>query len=59
MVREGDVVAPGDRLVVLEAMKMQHELRSTIAATVVRVAARRGEQAANDALLIELEPIES
>ena len=58
LVREGDVVSPGDRLVVVEAMKMQHELKTAIAATVVRVIARAGDQAAQDALLIELAPRE-
>ena len=34
MVQTGDVVAPGDVLVILEAMKMEHEIRAPRAGTV-------------------------
>ena len=56
-VTAGDVVEPGDRLLILEAMKMQHELKAGIAGTVTTVLARAGEQAAINALLIELAPM--
>jgi 3-methylcrotonyl-CoA carboxylase alpha subunit len=40
----GATVAVGDRLVVLEAMKMEHELRATRAGCVAGVGVTPGEQ---------------
>lgn len=58
-VKEGDKVKAGDRLVVLEAMKMQHEICAAADGIVSRVAAGPGDQVAADDLLIELELAES
>ena len=54
-VQVGDVVQPGQGLVVMEAMKMENELRATAAATVKAVLARAGTAVEKGALLIELE----
>jgi geranyl-CoA carboxylase alpha subunit len=54
-VSEGDPVEQGDKLAVLEAMKMQHEITAPATGTVTRVAARKGQQIAADELLIEIE----
>ncbi len=51
---EGDRVAKGQRLAVLEAMKMQHELTAPGAGVVTRLAAEPGAQVAADALLMEI-----
>jgi geranyl-CoA carboxylase alpha subunit len=53
-VQPGDRVAKGSRLAVLEAMKMQHELRSEVAGEVTLVAVLAGAQVAADDLLIEI-----
>jgi len=50
----GDVVAAGDVLVVLEAMKMETPVVARAAGVVEAVHAREGAQAANRFLLIEL-----
>ena len=42
LVAQGDEVAEGDALVVVEAMKMQNELKSPKAGTVVELKAREG-----------------
>jgi len=43
LVREGDVVAKGTPLVILEAMKMEHQITAGHDATVVSVNCREGE----------------
>ena len=54
-VQVGDVVVPGQGLVVMEAMKMENELRATAAATVKAVIVQPGTAVEKGALLIELE----
>ncbi len=54
LVQEGDIVAPGTRLAVLEAMKMRHDLRATIAGRVTRVGARAGAQVRAGDIVIEI-----
>jgi propionyl-CoA carboxylase alpha chain len=56
LVREGDVVAEGDGLVVLEAMKMEHTLRAGGAGTVAQVHCAAGEQVDVHDLLVTVEP---
>jgi len=55
-VKEGASVKKGDRLAVLEAMKMQHELTAEIDGRVLRVAATAGSQIAAQNLILEIEP---
>jgi len=54
-VAEGDMVEPGGRLLVLEAMKMQNELKAPRAGTVVRVAAGAGQTVELGDLLVVIE----
>jgi biotin carboxyl carrier protein len=54
-VAEGDEVAEGQTLVVLEAMKMQNPLVAESAGKVTRVLCKKGEAVAGGALLLELE----
>jgi biotin carboxyl carrier protein len=56
-VKLGDVVAVGDRLLVLEAMKMEHRLTARMAGTVIAVNIAEGDQVSDGGLLIELEGI--
>ena len=56
LVAEGDVVAEGDGLVVLEAMKMEHTLRAGGAGTVVQVRCGAGDQVDLHDLLVTVEP---
>ena len=51
----GDTVRKGDRLAVLEAMKMQHEILAKVDGTVRAVLRKAGEQVAADDALIELD----
>jgi len=55
LVAEGDAVEAGAGLVVVEAMKMENELRATRRARVRRIHAREGQPVEGGALLIELE----
>ena len=56
LVAEGAAVDKGQRLVVVEAMKMQHEMTAGCAGTVARLAVKPGDQVANRQLLVELKP---
>jgi 3-methylcrotonyl-CoA carboxylase alpha subunit len=53
-VKVGDVVAQGQALLVLEAMKMEHSVLATRAGKVVTVGGDVGAQVAEGAVLIEL-----
>lgn len=55
-VNPGDAVAAGDRLVVIEAMKMQNDVRAPRAGRVTRVAVGAGQTVELRDLLVELEP---
>jgi propionyl-CoA carboxylase alpha chain len=56
LVSVGDVVAEGDGLVVLEAMKMEHTLRALGAGTVRAVHGAPGQQVDVGDLLVEMDP---
>jgi geranyl-CoA carboxylase alpha subunit len=55
-VKPGDGVRKGQRLVVLEAMKMEHEIVAPRDGTVAAVLVAAGEQVATRKLLVELAP---
>ncbi len=54
-VQAGDRVEKGTRLGVLEAMKMQHDIRAELAGKLVQVVARPGTQVAAGDVLFEIE----
>jgi geranyl-CoA carboxylase alpha subunit len=54
LVAEGETVTKGQRLVVVEAMKMQHEMTALQSGRVARLAVKPGDQVANRQLLVEL-----
>lgn len=58
-VEAGQEVSVGTRLAVVEAMKMQHEVRAAVDGTVARIAGQAGAQVADGALLVEITPQES
>lgn len=55
LVEPGQRVEPGDGLVVVEAMKMENELRADSAATVEAISAQSGDAVDRDDLLITFE----
>ena len=55
-VRLGDPVAPGQRLAVIEAMKMEHTLRAPIAGIVTEVAVGEGAQVVEAAKILVITP---
>jgi acetyl-CoA/propionyl-CoA carboxylase biotin carboxyl carrier protein len=57
-VGEGQRVAAGERLVVVEAMKMEHVLTSPVDGVVRQLQARVGAAVAKDAVLAVVEPEE-
>jgi len=57
LVHEGDEVAAGQGLVVVEAMKMENELRASVAARVTAVRAVAGTAVEKGAVLVELAAI--
>jgi pyruvate carboxylase subunit B len=56
-VTEGDVVREGQGIVIVEAMKMENELRATGSGRVARVHVRRGDAVAKDQVLVEIEAV--
>jgi biotin carboxyl carrier protein len=54
-VHPGKKVRPDDPLMVIEAMKMQNEIRSDVDATVRSVNVRQGQMVAKGEVLIEFE----
>jgi 3-methylcrotonyl-CoA carboxylase alpha subunit len=56
-VSAGDKVAKGQRLLTLEAMKMEHGLTAPFDGTVAELNAAEGAQVAVDALLARIEPV--
>ncbi|GAA0962840.1 acetyl/propionyl/methylcrotonyl-CoA carboxylase subunit alpha [Actinocorallia libanotica] len=58
-VAEGDAVAEGQPVVIVEAMKMEHTVVAAVAGTVARLPVRAGDQVALDAVLAEITPEEA
>ena len=56
LVAEGDTVTTGQGVVVVEAMKMENELKATLDGTVVKVYASADDLVEASAPLIEIEP---
>ncbi|MGF1454640.1 MAG: acetyl/propionyl/methylcrotonyl-CoA carboxylase subunit alpha [Alphaproteobacteria bacterium] len=54
-VEAGQTVVPGDRLAILEAMKMQHEILAEAGGTVALIHAEAGAQVAANAMLFDIE----
>ena len=55
LVDEGDEVTAGQRIAVLEAMKMQHEILAEISGKIAGIHAEAGTQVAMDSLLLEID----
>jgi oxaloacetate decarboxylase alpha subunit len=56
-VQEGDTVAPGQTLCILEAMKLMNEVKADLEATVRSINVENGEPVEFGQLLFELEPL--
>ena len=56
-VAEGDEVGHGQPVIILEAMKMENELKAPVGGRVVKIAAVAGSSVEKNQLLIEIEPI--
>jgi 3-methylcrotonyl-CoA carboxylase alpha subunit len=55
-VKQGEKVAKGQRLLTLEAMKMEHGLTAPFDGTVAELAAKAGAQVDEGQLLVKVEP---
>ena len=53
-VKVGDTVAAGDRLLVLEAMKMEHRITARAAGAITAINVAEGDQIADGMLLVEI-----
>lgn len=54
-VSEGNSVDAGDQLLLLEAMKMENTVRSTLKGKIKKISVKEGETVIKNQLLIELE----
>lgn len=57
-VEEGKAVVQGESLVVVEAMKMEHDMRASFKAVVAKVHVKPGQQVDAFQALVELVPVE-
>jgi biotin carboxyl carrier protein len=55
MVAEGDEVQEGDKVVIVEAMKMENALKSPVAGVVKKIYAMESQAVEKNAILIEIE----
>jgi acetyl/propionyl-CoA carboxylase alpha subunit len=55
LVSEGDLVEAGHGVVILEAMKMENEIRTTVAGTIKAIKVRETDAVEKNAILIEIE----
>jgi 3-methylcrotonyl-CoA carboxylase alpha subunit len=55
-VAAGDKVTKGQRLLTLEAMKMEHALTAPFDGTVVELSAKAGAQVGEGTMLVKVEP---
>ncbi|HSO77770.1 MAG TPA: biotin/lipoyl-containing protein [Bacteroidales bacterium] len=53
-VRENAAVKRGEPIVILEAMKMQNEIQSTVTGTVSRIGVKPGQNVMKDDILVEI-----
>lgn len=58
-VSPGDKLTEGDLVLVIEAMKMQNELRATTTVSVVSVGVEEGQSVEGSELLVTFEPVEA
>ena len=58
-VSEGDEVTTGQSLVIVEAMKMEHDVRSPIAGLVAKVSVAAGDSVGTTEAMVEIEPVDS
>jgi biotin carboxyl carrier protein len=58
-VSEGDRVKRGERLLVVEAMKMQHEVQAGIDGVIYSISREAGGQVAAGEVILEIEPVEA
>jgi acetyl-CoA/propionyl-CoA carboxylase biotin carboxyl carrier protein len=56
MVTAGTIVVPGQPVAVVEAMKMEHTLKSGVDGVVLKVGAVTGDRVARGAVLVEIQP---
>ena len=56
-VQEGDTIEPGDRVGIVEAMKMMNEIESEIAGRVVRILVKNGQPVEYGQPLMIVEPL--
>lgn len=55
-VAAGDTVSKGERIAILEAMKMQHEIRADIDGKLIEIGQQAGDQVKSGQLLFVIEP---
>jgi biotin carboxyl carrier protein len=55
LVAEGEMVKKGDNLMILDAMKMQNNLKCPFNGKIKKIAVKKGDKVSKGALLLELE----
>jgi biotin carboxyl carrier protein len=55
LVKEGQIVEKGDELVVLDAMKMQNRLKSSVSGKVKKINVAKGDRVPRGIILVEID----
>ncbi|MFZ2338668.1 MAG: biotin/lipoyl-containing protein [Bacteroidales bacterium] len=56
LVSEGQVVGKGEDLIILEAMKMQNFMKSSLGGTIKSIRVKKGDRVGKGTVLLEIEP---
>jgi pyruvate carboxylase len=57
LVKEGQVLAAGDSLVVLEAMKMYNDVQMPFKGKIVKINIEKGQKIPKNFVMVEIEPV--
>ena len=55
LIKPGQIVKPGDDLMILDSMKMQNQLKSSIVGKVKNIRVNKGDKVSKGTVLLELE----
>lgn len=58
LVKEGDKITKGQKIIVLEAMKMQNTIVAPLAGVISKILVKEGDQVKDGDLLVDIEPEE-
>jgi len=55
-VQEGQMVGKGEDIIILEAMKMQNFVKSSLGGRIIKISVKKGDRVGKGTLLLEIDP---